>query len=119
MNYPIEIIREKAGKDCLNKFLGKPFEEAVKFVVDVERKIIALGGELHSDAGELLIEDGSDGGNLWGGNIYPLRKKEEELIEYNSLINIKPLKNNFSLEIQDDKIKEEIEKIIEELIYEQ
>ncbi len=117
MDYPIEIIREKIRNDYINKFLGKPFEEVVKFVIDIERKIIALGGELHSDAGELLIKDGSDSRNLWGGNIYPLRKKEEILIEYNSLINIKPLKNNFSLEIQDDKIKQEIRKIIDELIY--
>ncbi|KKQ98497.1 MAG: hypothetical protein A2626_00830 [Candidatus Nealsonbacteria bacterium RIFCSPHIGHO2_01_FULL_38_55] len=117
MNYPIEIIRKKAGKDYVNKFLGKPFDEVVKFVVDIERKIIALGGELHSDAGELLIEDGSDNRNLWGGNIYPLRKKEDELVEYNSLINIKPLKSNFSLEVQDDKIKQEIRKIINELMY--
>ena len=35
MNYPIEIIRKKAGKDYVNKFLGKPFDEVVKFVVDI------------------------------------------------------------------------------------
>jgi len=47
----------------------------IKFVVDVEREIIVFGGELHSDAEEILVENGSDNRNLWGGNLYPLKEK--------------------------------------------
>ncbi len=50
----------------------------IKFVVDIEKEIIAIGGELHSDAMEILIEDGSRGDNIWGGNFYPLKEKKTE-----------------------------------------
>lgn len=78
MNYPIEIIRKKTNKDDIEKFLDNPFKEMIKFVVDIEKEIIAIGGELHSDAMEILIEDGSRGDNIWGGNFYPLKEKKTE-----------------------------------------
>lgn len=116
MIYPIEIIKEKINKEYLKKFLDKPFKEVVKFVVDIEREIIALGGELHSDAREILIDDGSDTGNLWGGNIFLAENGEKAEIEYSSLINIKPSQNSFSIDIKDNKIMEMAEKIFKKLI---
>ena len=35
------------------------FEDMVKYVVDIERGVIGLGGEMHADAEQLLLEDGS------------------------------------------------------------
>jgi len=116
MIYPIEIIREKINKEDLNKFLDKPFKEVIKFVVDIERRIIALGGELHSDANELFIKDGSNQINLWGGNLYPLKSKREDQIEYSSLINLKPAQNHFSMDIQNPEIIVKINQIINKLI---
>ncbi|MFV2073264.1 MAG: DUF5674 family protein [Thermoanaerobaculales bacterium] len=34
------------------------FEDMVKYVVDVERGVAAVGGELHADAEEILIGEG-------------------------------------------------------------
>jgi len=116
MEYPIEIIREKIDQGELKKFLGHPFQEVIKFVVDIERGIIALGGELHSDAAELLIKDGSSQMNLWGGNLYPLKPKEEQ-IEYSSLTNLKPAQGHLSMDIQDPEIIAKINQIIDKLIY--
>lgn len=118
MEYPIEIIKEKTNKEHLKKFLGDPFEEMIKFVVDIERKVAAFGGELHSDTAEALIKDGSESKNLWGGNLYPLKEKKEDQIEYSSLINIRPSQDNYSMDIQKQEIIEKVDQIIERLIYE-
>jgi hypothetical protein len=47
------------------------FEDMVKYVVDVERRVIAIGGELQADAEQILMEDGSRQQDVWGANYYP------------------------------------------------
>lgn len=116
MEYPIEIIKENINKAYLKKFLGKPFEGVIKFVVDVEREIIAFGGELHSDAEEFLLKDGSNSRNLWGGNLFFSENGEKTIVEYSSLINIKPPQNNRSIDIKDRKVVKKIDKILRKLI---
>lgn len=53
------------------KIFGNLVGNLVKGVVDVEKEIMVVNGELHSDEQELLIEKGSKTENLWGINIYP------------------------------------------------
>jgi len=83
------------------------FEDMVKYVVDVERGVIGLGGEMHADAEQLLLEDGSRQADLWGANYYPGRGREDS-IEYTSLINIRPAAGNRSMEIQDPALRERV-----------
>jgi hypothetical protein len=45
--------------DDLAPMAAAMFGNMVKAVVDVEKEVIALDGELHSDLEALLIEDGS------------------------------------------------------------
>jgi hypothetical protein len=116
MIYPIEIIKNRINKEYLKKFLDRPFKEVIKFVVDVGREIIAFGGELHSDAQELLIKDGSDARDLWGGTLFLLEDGKKVIIEYSALINIKPSQDSFSMDIKDRKIVEKIEKILKKII---
>ena len=47
------------------------FGDFVKAVVDVERCIMAVDGELHADEEALLLRHGSSQADLWGINIYP------------------------------------------------
>ncbi|NQU82392.1 MAG: hypothetical protein HQ539_00375 [Parcubacteria group bacterium] len=115
MPYLIEIIKEKKNKKYLEKFLDKPFKEMVKFVADVEKEIIAVGGELHSDIAELLIKNNSNPKNLWGGNFYPLMNNND-WVEYNSLINLKPNQNHFNMDIQDKETIDKINKIIKQFV---
>jgi hypothetical protein len=44
----------------------------VKAVVDVQRKIMAVGGELHSDEEATLLDDGSKQADLWGSTFIPV-----------------------------------------------
>lgn len=113
--YIIKIITQKITSDELSSFLSQPFAEMVKFVIDIEKGIIALGGELHSDAEEILLKSGSKQQNLWGANIYPNKNNEEQL-EYTSLINIRPSQNNFGLEITDENLCQKIKNIVDKLL---
>lgn len=45
----IEIIREKTTPDCVREHAAATFGDMVKVVVDINRRIMAMGGELHSD----------------------------------------------------------------------
>jgi hypothetical protein len=65
------------------------FGNMIKAVVDVNRELIAVDAELHSDLEALLLEDGSKQKNIWGINLYP-DMHGEELVKFDSLINIRP-----------------------------
>lgn len=112
---PILVVTKRLPAGQLANFIGKPFPDMVKFVVDVEREVLALGGELHVDAEAILLERGSRQESLWGANYRPGRG-ESECIEYNSLINIRPAQDNLAMLVQDPVRRERIRKIVFALI---
>lgn len=89
----------------------------VKAVVDVDRHVIAIGGELHSDDEAALLDDGSRQENLWGINFYP-DEPDPELVEYDSLINVRPARGNRSRDVEDPAIRALIRQIVERLFVE-
>jgi len=91
------------------------FGNLVKAVVDVERKIMALDGELHADEEALLLENGSHQENLWGINIYP-ELEGTERIEFDSVINIRPSQGNRSRGVDDRVTREKIVLVVFELV---
>ncbi len=111
----MKIITNKTTISELKKIAEKQFGDFVKAVVDIEKRIIAVGGELHSDEEALLIENGSKQQNLWGINIYP-DIKDENWIEFNSIINIRPSLGNRSRSVDNQKIRKQIIEIVNELI---
>ncbi len=111
----IKIVRDRMLQEEVNGFLGKPFSEMVKFVADLNKEVVAFGGELHADAESLLLEEGSQQSDLWGGNFYPGRPTEER-IEYPSLINIRPSAGNPSMELTDPKLRKKMQAILDRLL---
>lgn len=91
------------------------FGGMVKATVDIEREIMAIGGELHSDEEALLLEDGSEQGQLWGINIYP-EKPEADRIEFDSMINVRPSQNNRSRNVENPEIKKRILLVVSKMI---
>lgn len=91
----------------LRRLVESYFEDMVKYVVDVSRGVAAVGGEMHADGEQALLEDGSRQRDLWGANYYPGRGRDE-CIEYTSLINIRPAQGNRSMEIQDPALRERV-----------
>ena len=90
--------------------LARLFGDMVKYVVDVERGVIAIGGELHADAEQALLDRGSRPADLWGANYYPGQGREG-CVEFTSLINIRPARGNPGMEIGDPAIRERIRAI--------
>ena len=91
------------------------FGNMVKAVVDVEREIMAVDGELHADEEALLFDNGSQQHNLWGINIYP-ELGGADLIEFDSLINIRPSQGNRSRGVENPEIREKIVRVVNRLI---
>ena len=111
----MKIIDKIISISELKEMSQKMFDDMVKAVVDVKKQIMAVDGDLHSDEEALLIENGSKQQDLWGINIYP-DKKDEDWIEFNSMINIKPLQNNRSSEVISPKTRKRIIEIVGNLV---
>jgi len=111
----IIIVEEPMAIKELMKIGEEGFGDMVKAVVDVERKIMAVGGELHSDEEAILLSSGSKQENLWGINLYP-QKKDDEFIEFDSVINLKPSQGNRSRGIESPQIQKKIKEIVGKLI---
>ena len=107
----IKIIAENITIDELKKIAKVYYVSMIKGVVDIDKEIIAFGGEYHIDANNILLENGSDQSDLWGFNIV-FDKSVESWIEYTSLINIRPLAKNFDMEVQDISIRNRMKEII-------
>jgi len=89
--------------------------EFIKAVVDTERICLALGGELHADMEEELLEHGSQQSNLWGINLYP-DENGEKFVEFDSMINIRPNQGNRSRNVEDAEIRAKILIVIGEFV---
>ena len=107
----IIIIQKEVSFEVLSDLAKKWHTVLVKGVVDVEQGVVALGGEWHMDANTVLIEHGSQQKNIWGFNIYP-EEQGEDILEYISLINIRPLQNNRSMEVEDEALRIKMKEII-------
>lgn len=112
---PISVIEEPIKKSELSELAKERFGDLVKAVVDIERKIMAVGGELHSDEEALLLEQGSQQKNLWGINLYP-DKTGEEWIEFDSMINLRPSQGNLSRDVKDPNARLKINEIVSYLV---
>jgi len=94
----------------LNKMLAR-FGDLVKVVVDVDRELIAIDAELHSDLEALLLENGSKQASLWGINLYP-EMSGKEFIEFDSMINMRPSAGNRSRGVESKETREKITAVV-------
>jgi hypothetical protein len=111
----IVIVERRLEPSELARLVQLFFGDMVKYVVDVERRVAAVGGQLHADAEQLLLEAGSRQADLWGANYYPGRSPDD-CIEYTALINIRSGQGNRSMLIVDEAIREQVRDITFALI---
>ena len=62
---------------------------------------------MHADCERVLLDNGSEQDDIWGANWYP----DEQRVEYEALINIRPRLGNRSILIQSDEIRQAIHDI--------
>lgn len=107
----IKIINKKITAGELQEIAKDFYIDMIKGVVDIERGILAMGGEYHLDANMVLIENGSKQQNVWGFNWY-FDRIGDERIEYVSLINIRPAQGNRTMEVKDASLRDTMKLVI-------
>lgn len=111
----ITIVEQPIVKSDLTAIAKRQFGNLVKAVVDIERGVMAIGGELHADEEAILLERGSRQEYLWGINLYPANVGDD-WIEFDSIINVRPSQGNPSRSVEDRGIQERIREIVSRLV---
>ena len=107
----MKILLRPISFNELNKMAAAGFGDMVKAVVDIDREIIAVDAQLHSDLEALFLGNGSKQANLWGINFYP-QAGEEDFIEYDSMINIRPSAGNRSRGVENEAVRKKIIEVV-------
>jgi hypothetical protein len=115
--FEIRVISSPIELSELQNVAETQFGNMVKAVVDIEKRIMAIGGELHVDEEAMMLDLGSKQVNLWGINIYP-EQNGEDRVEFDSMINLRPYLGNRSRNVEDMTVQGQIIEIVNELIKE-
>ena len=91
-------------------------ENTIKGAVDIKRGLLAVDSPMHYDCEQLLIEDGSDQYDIWGINLYLDEDDIDDLVEFDSMINIRPAQGNRSRSVEDPAIQSQIKSIVSKWI---
>ena len=111
----MRIIDKKISIDEIRQMAAATFGDMVKAVVDVDRELIAVDAELHSDLEAMLLDNGSKQNNVWGINLYP-DMRGDDFVEFDSLINIRPSQGNRSRGVENEEIRKKVVSIVAERI---
>lgn len=111
----IVVVEKEISLTELKEIAQEFYKTMIKGVVDIEKEVVAFGGEYHIDANQKLIERDSKQKDIWGFNVY-LDRPRGTWIEYTSLINIRPSAENTDMEVSDPKIRETMKRIIDSKI---
>jgi hypothetical protein len=111
---PLRIIQDAIDRSTLLA-LAPELGDMVKAVVDVERAVLAIGGEMHADEEAALLDDGSRQADLWGINLYSA-EAGAEWIEFDSMGNVRPSRGNRSRDVEDPSIRDAIRRVVASLI---
>ena len=112
---PIRNLNTPVTLEELRRLAADQFGDFVKAVVDVGRGVMAIGGELHADEEATLLDEGARQADLWGINLYPDRPVEE-MVEFDSMINVRPSQSNRSRGVEDPTVRRQIQVIVERLV---
>lgn len=87
--------------------LRQLFDVYIKTVIDVRQKICSAGCDRHFESEKILLNRGSSQKDLWGGGI----DLETNIIDCNSVINIRSHQGNTSNEIQNPTTRKRFEQL--------
>jgi len=109
------IVRTPIARADLATLAARQFGDMVKAVVDIERGLMAVGGELHADEEAVLMDEGSRQPDLWGINLYPA-SHDAAWIEFDSMINVRPSQGNRSRDVENPSVREAIGTVVSRLV---
>lgn len=86
----MQLISQPITINELTQIAQARFGDMTKAVIDLEEKIMVVDADLHADQEAFLLQQGSKQENLWGINLYPELFEQEDFVEFDSMINLKP-----------------------------
>lgn len=95
---------------------ARRFGDLVKAVVDVERGVMVLDGEMHADEEAMLLDRGSRQEDPWGINLYPDQYGTPAFIEFDSMINVRPRQGNRSRSVEDPRARSAVADVVGQLV---
>jgi len=98
---------EPISLDEVRELARGRFGDMVKGVLDLARGILLLDADMHADQEAELLAEGSRQADLWGINLYP-EMGEDEWLEFDSVINLRPSFGNRSRGVDDALTQEAI-----------
>lgn len=107
----MQVIDKKLSPKEISSLSAK-YGNYVKLTVDIDKKILVIGCELHADGEKILLDSGSLQDNIWGGGIN-LKTKE---IDATAVLNLRPRLKNNSLEILDPLRRDKFIQVVSKLI---
>lgn len=87
-------------------------QDTIKAAVDINRELIAVDAPMHYECEQLLLENGSDQYDIWGINLYLDEDNINEMVEFDSMINIRPTQNNRSRSVEDLDTQAKIKAVV-------
>lgn len=106
----IVVIKGKLTSRDLEK-AREDYEFYIKITCDIEKEIVAIGGEYHADAEKVLIEKYEcDSKDIWGGG-YNIKTKN---FETNAIVNLRSGIND-SMEIVDPEIRKKYIELVQKV----
>lgn len=109
--FVLTICDKPISRNELREMAESGFGDMVKGVVDIGRGLLAIDADLHADLEAMLLNDGSRQNDLWGINLYP--DEEDDFVEFDSLINIRPMSGNRSRGVDDPDIQQRILEVVD------
>ena len=106
----ILLLRQRATPEQLEQMLEQ-HKFYIKTAVDLERRVLIGGGDLHYDCEQALLGDGSRQQDIWAASFMPATGK----IIHESMVNLRPRQNR-STQILDPNIREIVTQFIVEFL---
>lgn len=112
----MKIVKDKINMGELQEMASRLHGNFVKSIVDIEKGIMAVDADLHSDLFELLVrEENCEPKNLWGINLYP-EKSGADFIEFDSMMNVRPTLGNKTRGVESEDLRNKITSFINKLV---
>ncbi len=107
----IKILDHKISTEEVKKMADVWYGTMIKGTLDIELGRVALGGDYHIESSEMLTSSGSKFEDVWGFNIR-FEENPNGVLEFDSMVNIKPNFGNRSRGISNEEIIKKATEII-------
>lgn len=107
----LHLLEKPVSMNDVRVFAQEDYGTMIKGTVDIVENKVAIGGDYHMETCELLVEHGSSHQNIWGFNIR-FEENQAGILEFDSLVNIKPALGNKSRSVENPEVIEKATEII-------